>query len=190
MHEPQDAILEDLRSEDVVRHSRVFNRVYEELRSIARHYVRGDRAAAALQPTDLVNEACLKLLPSGALDQITQRRFLGFAARAMRQILTDQARKDGADKRGGDWRRITLTDLAEGGGGRSVRLLALESAMTRLEAEDAHLAELVELHYIGGMTGDQLAEHYGVSRRTLTRDLAFARAQLLASIDRFEADHA
>ena len=152
---PSVALVDDLRSADGVRHSRVFNRLYEELRAIARRYVRGDRAAAALQPTDLVNEACLRLLPAGSLDNLTQRRFLGFAARAMRQVLTDQARRESAEKRGGgDWRRITLSAVTAEGGDRPVRLLALDAAMTRLEAQDPRLAELVELDYLGGMTGD------------------------------------
>ncbi len=183
-------LIEDLRSEDSLRHSRVFNRIYEELRGIARRYVHGDRAGAAFQPTELVNEAYLKLLPAVASDELTQRRFLGFAARAMRQILTDHARHEGAEKHGGGRQRITLSDLAGGDGAdRQVRLLALDHALAELEALDPRLAEMTELHYLGGLSGDQLAERYGMSRRSVVRELALARAKLLSEIDRFEADH-
>jgi RNA polymerase sigma factor (TIGR02999 family) len=191
MSEPAALLdVDDLRSEDDVRRSRVFNRIYEELRAIARRYVRGDRAGAAFQPTELVNEACLRLLPTAEADRLTQRRFLGFAARAMRQVLADHARREGAEKRGGGLKRVTLSDVADAvGSERKVRLEALDAALTRLEAVDPRLAEMIELHYFAGLTGDDLAERYGVSRRTLVRELALARAALLAEIDRFEADH-
>ena len=183
-------VVEDLCSEDVVRRSRVFNRIYEELRAIARRYVRGDRAGAAFQPTELVNEACLRLLPAAAADELTQRRFLGFAARAMRQVLADHARREGAEKRGGGMRRVTLSGVADvAGPPRQVRLEALDAALTRLEGVDPRLAEMTELHYFAGLSGDELAARYGVSRRTLVRELALARAALLSEIDRYEADH-
>lgn len=185
---PEQSIVEDLLAEDDLRRSRVFNRVYEELRSIARHYMKNDRLRSVLQPTEIVNEACLKLLPAVERNAITERRFLGFGAKAMRRILTDHARRAAAEKRGADWCRVTLSELPGPDVGRQVSLIALDVAMTRLESEDAHLAELTELHYIGGMTGDQLAEHFDLSRRTVVRELALARAMLLREIDRFEAD--
>ena len=188
MSEGNQLLLDDLLSDDDLRKSRVFNRVYEELRAIAHRYMKSDRMRAAIQPTELVNEACLRLLPSISRDEITTRRFLGFGARAMRQILTDQARKDAAAKRGGDWHRVTLNDVAGPAGSLQVSVLALDAAMNRLQVEDPHLAELTELHYIGGMTGDQLAGHFGTSRRTINRELALARALLLREVDRFESD--
>lgn len=180
---------EDLMTDDDLRKSSVFNRIYDELRSIAHHIMKGEHRLRALQPTELVNEAYLKLLPAVATDELTKRRFLRFGARAMRQVLTDQARRLSAEKRGGEWCKVTLRDVAAGSNVRAIDLLALDAAMEVLIEEDPRLAEMTELYYIGGMTGDQIAEHFEISRSTVTRELSLARAILLREIDRFESEH-
>jgi RNA polymerase sigma-70 factor (ECF subfamily) len=169
-------------------HAQVVRAVYDELRVIARRYLVRERDHHTLEPTELVNEAYLKLVPPGGADPITQRRFIGFAARAMRQVLIDHARRRGADKRGAGWGRVTLRGVAQDRSDRTVDLVALDHAMRWLEETDGPLAEITEWHYFGGMTSDQIAAQRQVSRSTVTRDLAFARSLLLREIDRLRAD--
>lgn len=175
-------------AEDETSRRFVIDRVYDELRGVARRFMRGERRDHTLQPTELVNEACLRLLPLDRLDEITARRFLAFGARAMRQVLVDHARQNAAQKRGAGWIRVTMQHLPEDQGEDQIPVTTLDAAMSTLEATDGHLCELTELHYFGGLTGDQLAEHYGVSRSTVTRELSLARALLLREIDRIESD--
>lgn len=165
----------------------VFDRLYDELRSLARHYL-GSRAAAPIQPTELVNEACLKLVPSRDFADFTERRILGYGARAMRQVLADHARRSASEKHGAGWARVTLRHVATDDSDRHVDLSSLDQALSLLEQKDARLAEMTELHYFAGMTGDQLAESFGISRSTVTRELSLARSMLLREIDRLRAD--
>ena len=131
----------------------------------------------------------LRLLPGLGADDLTRGRLLGFAAHAMRQVLTDHARRRAADKRGGGWDRVTLNGLAVGGlSSAAVDLLALDKAMTWLEDFDPGLVRITEWHYFGGLTGDQIALQLGVSRATVTRQLGLARSLLLSEIDRHQAD--
>ncbi|MCB9833842.1 MAG: sigma-70 family RNA polymerase sigma factor [Planctomycetes bacterium] len=187
----QDALVHDLQSTSEDGQKRVFEFLYGELRRLARRYMSRERVGHTLQPTELVNEACLRLISGTKLEDITERRLMGYGARAMRQVLTDHARRSNARKRGGDWGRVTLRGVAESANGNDqVSLESLDLALERLEAEDPHLAELTELHYFGGMTGEQLAAQVGKSRATVNRELGLARALLLREIDRIEADRA
>ena len=165
----------------------LFDRLYDELRSMARHYL-GNRDATPLQPTELVNEACLKLVPSDDFVELTERRILGFGARAMRQVLADHARKSSSEKHGAGWARVTLRHVATDDSDRHVDLSSLDEALGTLEQKDARLAEMTELHYFAGMTGDQLAENFDISRSTVTRELSLARSMLLREIDRIQAE--
>lgn len=180
----------DLASEDTDARNRVLARVYDELRLIARAYLAREGREHTLAPTDVVNEAVLRLLPGLGTDDLTRGRLLGFAAHAMRQVLVDHARRRASDKRGGGWDRVTLGGLAAGGGSSTaaVDLLALDKAMTWLDGFDPELVRITEWHYFGGLTGDQIALQLGVSRATVTRQLALARSLLLSEIDRYQAD--
>lgn len=182
--------LEATRGPEPEAEARVVDRVYDELRRIARKYMARERADHTLQPTELVNEACLRLLPMDQMEDLTARRFLGFGARAMRQVLVDHARRLASDKRGGDWIRVTMQNLPQGDEERDggVPITTLDAALNVLTETDAQLAELTELHYFAGLTGDQLAEHYETSRSSVNRQLSLARALLLREIDRLETD--
>lgn len=177
-----------LESDDAAAREHAFAQVYDTLREIARAYLGHERKQHTLAPTDVVNEACLRLL-GNALDDITRCRLLGFAARTMRQVLTDHARRREAGKRGRDWTRVTLSGLTSGGSTAGVDLLALDQAMSWLEEHDLELVRLVEWHYFGGLTGDQIVVQSGLSRATVTRRLTMARALLLSEIDRRTEDN-
>ncbi|HEX7029372.1 MAG TPA: sigma-70 family RNA polymerase sigma factor [Gammaproteobacteria bacterium] len=157
-------------------------RVYEELRRMAANRMRMEAAGHTLQPTALVNEACLRLMDSGT-DWQNRRHFFGAAAEAMRRVLVDHARRRDAAKRGGGLHRVTLTNLELEGAGADVDLLALEEALKQLEAESVRLARLVELRFFAGLSIEEAAAALEVSPATVKRDWSFARAWLLERLD-------
>jgi RNA polymerase sigma factor (TIGR02999 family) len=155
--------------------------VYDELRARARRYLRG-RAGVSLQPTALVHEAYLRL--ADAPDGWNGRtHFFAVAAIAMRQILLDHARHHGRDKRGGNRRRVTLDEAVAWEAGPDVDLLALGQALERLAALDQRQARIVELRIFAGMTAEEISEVLEISRRSVQRDWAFAKAWLRAELD-------
>lgn len=164
-------------------YARLFNAVYAELRKVARASMRREASGHTLQPTALVNEAYLRLVPAGSGWE-NRRHFFGAAAEAMRRILVDHARRRGAQKRGAGLERVTLSgvDVPAGDGGLDV--LLIDVALTELAAERPRLAELVTLRYFAGMSIEDAASALGISPATAKRDWAFARAWLA---DRVEA---
>lgn len=151
--------------------------VYDELRRLARRYVRQERAQS-VQATDLVHEAYLRLARDRPQRWQNRAHFLAFAAIGMRRVLVERARARGARKRGGDRIRVTLSDLPAAGPGPAVDLLALDGALTALAALDPRQARIVELRFYGGMTVEETAEATGVSPATVKRDWTLARAWL------------
>ncbi len=156
--------------------------VYDELRRLARHYVRQERAQS-VQATDLVHEAYLRL--AGDRPQRWQGRthFLAIAAIGMRRVLVERARARGAAKRGGDRVQVTLDDALVAGPGANVDLLALDHALSALAGLDARQARIVELRFFGGLTVEETAETLGVSPATVKRDWTLARAWLKRELD-------
>jgi len=154
---------------------RLFPLVYDELRVAARHALGREMSPRPLQPTELVHEAYLKLV--GPLDVTWQSRahFLAVAARAMRQILVDQARQRHAGKRGGGAQHVTLDDGSAVVDADTAELLALDDALSKLEPR---LRSVVEFRFFGGLTERETAEVLGVTERTVQRDWARARAWL------------
>lgn len=169
--------------------------VYDELRRIAAHYVRGERPGQTVQATALVNEAFLRMAGERARQFNGRTHFLAIAALSMRQILIQRARARRALKRGGAPVRVTLDDRRvapgriEAGFERpdqdrhDIDLLALDEALTRLAALDPELAHLVELRYFGGLTVEETAEAVGVSPATVKRQWALARAWLKRALE-------
>lgn len=152
--------------------------VYDELRQIAGRQLRGERADHTLQPTALVHEAYLRLVDASDLNWEGRGHFFGTAARAMRQVLVDHARRRNADKRGGGWERVTLdTGLAEADA-VAADVLDLHAALQKLALHDADLARLVELRFFAGLTLDEAADALGVSRRKAAKDWSVARLWL------------
>ena len=152
--------------------------VYDELREIAQRQLRHERVDHTLQPTALVNEAYLRLFDASANGWESRAHFFGVAARAMRQVLVDYARKRHAAKRGGELERVTLvTDIAEAGD-HTTDVIELHLALEKLSQNDEALAQLVEMRFFGGLTLDEAADLLGVSRRKAANDWAVARLWL------------
>lgn len=154
-------------------------RVYDELRKVARRYMRGERMGHSLQATALTHEAYLRLLGGEIPDLRVRAQFFAAAAGAMRQILIEHARARAQKKRGGGWARITIGPALAGDGGPDLDLLALEEALTFLSRSHPRKARVVELLYFGGMTAAEAALVLGVTSRTVERDWRFARLWLL-----------
>ena len=158
--------------------------VYDELRALARHYLPRDRAAgtATLQPTALVHEAFLRLIEQDTVDYKGRTHFLATAATAMRSVLVDHARARGAAKRGGGWCRITLDEAAAFQPQSEVDLSVLDEALAKLARLKERAAKIVELRFFGGMSVEEVADHLGVSARTVKGDWRTARAWLRAEL--------
>lgn len=144
--------------------------------------MRMESAGHTLQPTALVNEACLRLMGGGTEWQ-NRRHFFGAAAEAMRRVLVDHARRRDAAKRGGGLLRVTLTGLDLEDAGADVDVLALEDALQELEAENTRLARLVELRFFAGFSIEEAAAALDISSATVKRDWSFTRAWLLERMD-------
>lgn len=155
--------------------------VYGELRRIAQGVMRKQRPGQTLEPTALVNEAYLKLFDSGEPQFADRAHFLAVMARAMRQVLIDYARASGAAKRGGQKRRVTWDTAIRIGSKASpsqFRLLELDRAMDALSEENKALAQIVEMHYFGGMTAEEIAVAIDRSAHSIRHELRLARAWL------------
>lgn len=152
--------------------------VYDELRGLAAGYMRREAAAFTLQPTALVHEAYLRLVGGEAIDWDSRRHFFGVAARAMRQVLVDHARRRQALRRGGALERVTLDPELMGAGEDSCGILDLHTALERLSALDERMGRLVELRFFTGFTLEESAAALGVSRRTAAKDWSVARLWL------------
>ena len=155
--------------------------VYDELRRIAAHFMRGERPGQTLQATALVHEAYLKLAHAGT-PWHDKRHFVGIAARAMRQILVERARARGAQKRWAALDRVTLTDALALAAADEALLPPLDEALTRLEAIDPEQARLVELRYFAGLSIEDTADALGISPATVKRRWALARAWLFREL--------
>ena len=154
------------------------NLVYDELRAMAAALLRQERPDHTLQPTALVNEAWLKLCHAPGQGWNDRHHFLAVAARAMRQILVDHARGRGRQKRGGGWLRVTLAETPSPSPLGTVDIIALDEAMTELEAFDTRKSQVVELRFFAGLTNAEVAEVIGVAPKTSEADWYMARAWL------------
>ena len=174
-------ILRDLRGHalsDPRQGERLLELVYAELRQIAGRLLAGERAGHTLQPTALVHEAYLKLIDQTRMDYQDRTHFLRFAARAMRRLLIDHARKAGAEKRGGAWNRVTLDEGLAAEATDAYEVLDLDRALERFAEMDPRAAQVVELKVFGGLTVAEIADALEVSRRTVDGDWAMARMWL------------
>jgi len=153
--------------------------VYEELRELAARRMAQEAPGQTIQATALVHESYLRLVHSGPARQWESRgHFFAAAARAMRQILVERARRKKTGKHGGDRRRVDLDDAFLAGPARSDELLMLDAALTELERHDPQAARLVELRYFTGLTHQEAAQSLGIGRRAADRLWALARAWL------------
>lgn len=152
--------------------------VYDELRRLARHYLRRERSDHTLQSTALVHEAYLRLAGSNAPNWQNRAHFFGVAAHIMRQILVEHARAYGAEKRGGGACKLVLDEAVAFSPQIDVDVVALDKALGELTELDSQQGRIVELRFFGGLTIEDTSEVLGISPATVKRDWVTARAWL------------
>jgi RNA polymerase sigma factor (TIGR02999 family) len=175
-------LLAELRTGERDALDRVFTLVYEELHARAKRELRQQAAGQTLSATVLVHEFYLKLSDSAELQLKDRRHFFALAARAMRQIVVDHARRALAQKRGGGARAVTFDVPEAQPAVDAADLVALDRALTELTELDERLAQTVELRFFAGLSVEETAEAMDVSPRTVKRDWRKARAFLLRAM--------
>ena len=156
--------------------------VYDELRGVAHRRLKAERTGHTLQTADLVHEAYARMAEAD-LDLKNRAHFFALAARTMRRILVDYARARMAEKRGGGARPVSIHDLTvqvadDDAEVATAEILALHSALEKLEDQDSRKAQVIEAHIFGGLTYEETAEVLGISSATVDRDLRMAKAWL------------
>jgi RNA polymerase sigma factor (TIGR02999 family) len=152
--------------------------VMEQLKDQARRYLDRERSDHTLQATALVNEAYLRLIDQSKVRWQNRTHFFAVCAQIMRRILVDHARHRRAQKRGGSGKKVDFDDLSGLLSDEQVDLVALDDALEELAKIDARQARIVELRFFGGLGIEEAAEVIGVSRATVNREWAMARAWL------------
>jgi RNA polymerase sigma factor (TIGR02999 family) len=158
----------------------LFPLIYADLRAMARRQLRGRNHT--LQATALVNEVYLRLAAQPGAGPIDRERFLGLAARVMRQVLIDHIRGKQRAKRGGGWERVALDEAVLGSRSQGVDLLALEDALSRLGEIHPERVRLAELRYFGGLTLEETSSVLGISVATAKREWAATRVWLFREL--------
>jgi RNA polymerase sigma factor (TIGR02999 family) len=171
-----EALLSDSSPEVRQSLSELLPSIYDELRGLARRCLAGERRNHSLEPTALVHEAYMRLAAQRGDGFVSRAHFLGLAARMMRRILVDHARRRNADRRGGGSIAVTLDEelLAAAPEGR-VDILLLHDALTELARLDPRQARVVELRFFGGLTVEETAGILEISEPTVNRDWQTAR---------------
>ncbi len=184
LNEPADVteILRSWISGDRDAEERLFPLVYDELKSLARSYLRKERGEHTLQPTALVNEAYLRLIDQTRVDWKNRSHFYGIAAQIMRRILIDHARSHTSGKRGGAAQKISLDDATISVDQDATDLLALDQALTKLAAIDPRKERVVELMYFAGLEQKEVAVVLDVAEKTVQRDWQMAKLWLLREL--------
>jgi RNA polymerase sigma-70 factor (ECF subfamily) len=180
MTEPEDItqLLHRFQAGDVDAQSQLIDAVHDELRVIAARYMRREKGDHTLQTTALVNEAYLKLVNLKIASWQDRAHFYAVAARVMRRILVDHARKHIAGKRGGGIEVLPLNEAIVFTPGRSNQIVQLDDALSRLAQTDERAAKVIELRFFGGLSVEETSEVLGISPRTVKREWMFARAWL------------
>lgn len=159
--------------------------IVDELRKVARKYLRGESDASTLQPTALVNEVYLRLIDRDKVSWKDRAHFFAFAALTMRRILVEHARARRAAKRGGGQELATLIDAPSSDPrSKKVDVLDLDTALEKLTSLDAKQARVVELRYFAGLTVNETAEAMGIARASVTRYWTLAKAYLYRELTR------
>ncbi len=170
-------LLEQWRNGDENAVNELMPLLYDELRSLANRQMSGERVSHTLQATAVVNEAYLRLVGSDIPFQ-DRKHFFAVAARTMRRVLVDHAKGKNRQKRGSGQPKVTLEEAMILTPEPAFDLSNLDEALTRLEAQDERKAKIVELHFFGGLTYDEVAEALEISPATVHRELRLAKAWL------------
>jgi RNA polymerase sigma-70 factor (ECF subfamily) len=181
------SLLEDCRQGDAQALSRLVPLVYKELRGLANTYMRGERDGHSLSPTELVHEACVRLI-GVEISWDNRRHFFRVAAQSMRRILIDHARAKNSSKRDAGIARITLDEERVQDEGRPLNLLALDSALDALDRKNTRQRQIVELHFFVGLSHVEVSRVLDISPATVDRDMRFAKAWLRSAMDQDNAD--
>jgi len=176
-------LLRRWRSGDLEAGQQVIDRLYPELRRLAAHYMRFERAGHTLQPTALVHELYIKIMSGANVDWKDRAHFLAFAARKLRHILVDHARRVRSGQKALAETRVALPKQAGWSGESEADILALDEALAQLEGVDDRSCRALELRFFAGLTDDESAEVLGISAPTVRRDLTFAKAWLSARLN-------
>lgn len=163
---------------------RLAGHVYDELRHIARRYMRNERAGNTLQATALVNEVYLRLADVKNIDWQQRAQFFAIAAQMMRRILVDAARARGSHKRGGGAIKVNVDEAPVLSPERDSSLVALDEALEAFSKLAPRQARVVELRYFGGLSEEETAEVLKISTRTVRRDWDFAKSWLMRELGR------
>ena len=156
--------------------------VYDELRRMAHHYVRRERAGHTLETTALVNEAYLRLIKQQKMDWQSRAHFFAVTAEVMRHILIDHARRRHYAKRGGAAQQVSLEEASAMTEVRAAELVALDEALDQLMKLDPRKSRVVELRYFGGLSLEETADVLGISIMTVRRDWRAAKAWLYKAV--------
>lgn len=156
--------------------------VYNELRQLARSYLRRQAHSVVIQPTALVHEAYLRLAGKQQLSFKNRAQFFGLAAKLIHDLLVDSVRQRQAAKRGGQQQQVSMTYADRAGKETSIDLLALDEALQRLATINSQHSRIVELRFFGGLTIEETAEAMGISHATVERDWSMARAWLYCEL--------
>ena len=159
----------------------LFSVVYEEMRAIARRQLKGNSQRNRFSSSELVHEAYLKLIHGDQIDVSGRSHFFTLSAKAMRQILVDQARAQASQKRGGDVVRIQIDEQLLTRDNDS-HVLAIDEAIKKLEQIDPLQAQIVESRFFGGMTVEEVAHSLGKSKRWVESEWTMIRAWLRAEL--------
>jgi RNA polymerase sigma factor (TIGR02999 family) len=162
--------------------NRLFPLLYDELRQMAAGHLRRERPDHTLQPTALVHEAYLRLLPRKEAFVQDRAQFLSIAAQAIRRVLVDHGRRKASAKRGGGQVRVTLTGKVAKEGPLEFDILDLDRALTRLGESDPMDHRVVELKYFGGLSDQEAADVLDCSERTIRRRWVYARSWLFREL--------
>lgn len=184
-------ILEKVRAGDGQAHDELISIIYEELRHIAGSLMRRERPDHTLAPTAVVHEAVIRLLGEKVFEKSEDRSLLfASAARAMREVLIDHARKRAAGRRGGGWKRLPLDAVVDDIEAQGMDILAIHEALDRLAVLNPRQSQVVTLRYFGGMTVPEVAAALGVAVVTVERDWRLARAWLQGQLREGHANDA
>jgi len=156
--------------------------VYQELRRLARRYIRREKPGHSLQTADLVNEAYMRLVDYDRMQWQDRAHFFAVSAQLMRRILVEHARRHNL-KRGGDVAHVSLDEAVELGSDRPTDLVALDDAMSALERFDPRKARVVEMRFFGGLNAEETAEVLKISAVTVMRDWSTAKAWLYRELN-------
>jgi RNA polymerase sigma factor (TIGR02999 family) len=176
-------LLERIRQGDPEAAEKLLPLVYDQLRAMAGAYFKREPANHTLQPTALVHEAWMRMIPGTGREDDARHyensaHFLAIAATAMRNILTDYARRRRAEKRGGEWQKVGLDRAASEAGSEELDVVALDEVLTRLKEFDPRKHRITELRFFGGLTVEQIAGLLAVSKTTVENEWRAARAWL------------